>query len=943
MLEIKDLCKVYKPKKGVPVKALDGINIKFPTHGMVFLLGKSGCGKSTLLNLLGGLDRYTSGEIIIKGVSSKKFRQSHFDSYRNTYVGFIFQEYNILDEFSVGANVALALQLQGQKATDEAINKILREVDLDGYGNRKPNELSGGQKQRVAIARALVKNPEIIMADEPTGALDSATGKQVLETLKKLSRDKLVIVVSHDREFAENYADRIIELADGKIISDVVPEIDSDFNVSDGLNYNGNTIDVPQGYHLTEKDRKAINEYIDSLKDGVALNIKTSATATTRKFKNTDTSRIKLDDGSKFKLIKSKLPLKYAFKMGANALKFKKVRLAFTILLSFIAFTLFGLADTCGAYNHIKTCTNSLIDSEIKYASILKSNREGEGINEYWNDWNTYFTDKEIAELNEQSNHEFHGVFIPQNTELTFRNYFDQGYEFSKGETNIYTDTFSGFVEFTEADANKLGYRVLAGKLPDGTKDEIAISEYVFATFKKAGYINPFAATDDKYTDKDKIDTNNGKINYETISDYQDIIGKKIKLYGVEFTVTGVVDTGLDLSRYEVLTEDQTKLDTKDMLINYILMSELESASNYSYAATAMLGKGGIANLLSKGVVPTQLNHGSIEIKLNEDNWMYYESVASLKEMSKVPLTWVDGEKTALKDNEIIMPYDALIGYIDLSSYRDDSIGFETDEEYRKYEASLLAKALKDNAFTVYYYNHYDGGKNEYDMKVVGFTTPTADMYDYENGNRVVTNVIGISDDLINTFTQGSSGIYRFAVSNMPDTKEAVRDLVKFCYSEDSDVRYPLQNAVTYELDTIHEMLKTLSKVFLYIGLGFAVFASLMLSNFIATSVSHKKKEIGILRAIGSRSNDVFRIFFAESFIIAMINFALAVIGTGVVTFIVNNLLRNKVGLLITILSFGARQILLLLALSLIVAAVSSFIPVRRIASKRPIDAIRDR
>ena len=941
MLEIKELVKVYKPKKGVPVKALDGVNIKFPTHGMVFLLGKSGCGKSTLLNLLGGLDRYTSGEIIIKGVSSKKFRQSHFDSYRNTYVGFIFQEYNILDEFSVGANVALALQLQGQKATDEAINNILREVDLDGYGNRKPNELSGGQKQRVAIARALVKNPEIIMADEPTGALDSTTGKQVLETLKKLSRDKLVIVVSHDREFAENYADRIIELADGKVISDVVPEIDNDFNVSDGLNYNGNTIDVPQGYHLTEEDRKAINEYIDSLKSGVTLNVKSGANATTRRFKNTDTSNLKLDDGSKFKLIKSKLPLKYAFKMGANALKFKKVRLAFTILLSFIAFTLFGLADTCGAYNHIKTCTNSLIDSEIKYASIVRSIREGEGLNEYWNEWNTFFNDQEIAELNKKSNHEFHGVFVPQNTDLSFRGYFNNEYEFTKSGTNIYTESFSGFVEFTEDDANKLGYRVLAGKLPDGAKDEIAISEYVFETFKKAGYIDPFAPTDDKYADKDKIDPNNGKIKYETVSDYKDMVGKKIRLYGTEFTVTGIVDTGLDLSRYEVLTEDQSKLDTKDMLVNYILMSELNSASDYSYAATAMLGKGGIANLLSKNVVPSQLNHGSIDINFGEDMWMYYQSVASLKEMSKVSLTWVDGEKTTLSDDEMIMPYDALIGYVDLSAYRDDSIGFETDEEYRKYEASLMVKALKDKTFTLHYYDHYEGGKNEYQMKVVGFTTPTADMYDYENGGSL--NAIGISDALIDRFTKGNNGIYRFAVSDMPETKEAVRNLVKFCYAEDGDIRYPLQNAVTYELDTVNEMLQTMSKVFLYIGLGFAVFASLMLSNFIATSVSHKKREIGILRAIGSRSNDVFRIFFAESFIIAMINFVLAVIGTGVVTFIVNNLLRNQVGILITILSFGVRQIVLLLALSLIVAAVSSFIPVKRIASKRPIDAIRDR
>ena len=130
MLEAKNLVKIYKPKRGVAVKALDDVSLKFPNRGMIFLLGKSGSGKSTLLNLLGGLDKYNSGDILIKGVSSKDFKQKHFDSYRNTYVGFIFQEYNILEEFSVGANIGLALELQGKKATDEEINRILKEVDL---------------------------------------------------------------------------------------------------------------------------------------------------------------------------------------------------------------------------------------------------------------------------------------------------------------------------------------------------------------------------------------------------------------------------------------------------------------------------------------------------------------------------------------------------------------------------------------------------------------------------------------------------------------------------------------------------------------------------------------------------------------------------------------------------------------------------------------------
>ena len=262
MLETRNLTKVYKPKRGVPVTALNNVTLKFPEKGMVFLLGKSGSGKSTLLNVLGGLDKYNGGEIIIKGVSSKKFKQKHFDSYRNTYVGFIFQEYNILDEFTVGANIALAIQLQGRKATTEAVNDILKQVDLDGYGRRKPNELSGGQKQRVAIARALVKNPQIIMADEPTGALDSNTGKAIFDTLKKLSAEKLVIVVSHDREFAENYADRIIELSDGRVISDVENVSNTTDMPQEGLTFDGDTISIPERYVLSEEDRNAINEYI---------------------------------------------------------------------------------------------------------------------------------------------------------------------------------------------------------------------------------------------------------------------------------------------------------------------------------------------------------------------------------------------------------------------------------------------------------------------------------------------------------------------------------------------------------------------------------------------------------------------------------------------------------------------------------------------------------
>ena len=229
---------------------------------MVFLLGKSGSGKSTLLNVCGGLDNPTSGEIIVKGRSSKNFSQSDFDSYRNTFIGFIFQEYNILNEFSVEDNIALALELQGKPKDKAAINNLLEEVDLAGYAKRKPNTLSGGQKQRIAIARALIKSPEIIMADEPTGALDSNTGKQVFETLKKLSRDKLVIVVSHDREFAELYGDRIIELKDGKVLSDVEKTEQGTSAVSENIDAIGNILCIKSGADLNDADFDKIKSFL---------------------------------------------------------------------------------------------------------------------------------------------------------------------------------------------------------------------------------------------------------------------------------------------------------------------------------------------------------------------------------------------------------------------------------------------------------------------------------------------------------------------------------------------------------------------------------------------------------------------------------------------------------------------------------------------------------
>ena len=218
MIRLKNVSKEYKSKKGQVTKALTNININFDNKGLVFIIGKSGSGKSTLLNILGGLDSKTSGMIYIDNKDIDSFKEKDFDSYRNTYIGFIFQDFNLLEEYNVFDNVMLAAKLLRKKVDKEAILNLLARLDLKGLEYRNINELSGGQKQRVGIARALIKNPKIILADEPTGNLDSNSSKEIFKLLKEISKEKLVIVVSHDLENANTYADKILELQDGIII-----------------------------------------------------------------------------------------------------------------------------------------------------------------------------------------------------------------------------------------------------------------------------------------------------------------------------------------------------------------------------------------------------------------------------------------------------------------------------------------------------------------------------------------------------------------------------------------------------------------------------------------------------------------------------------------------------------------------------------------------------
>lgn len=221
MLELKNITKIYNSGAGVQ-KALDNVSISFGVHEFVSILGASGSGKTTLLNLIGGLDGYDEGDMIVDGTSTKSFADKDWDSYRNGTIGFVFQSYNLISHLSVLENVKLALSISGisNRESKKRAIEVLKNVGLEEHINKKPNQLSGGQMQRVAIARALVTDPKIILADEPTGALDSSTSAQIMDLIKEISKDKLVIMVTHNAEIAEKYSDRIVRLSDGVVIED---------------------------------------------------------------------------------------------------------------------------------------------------------------------------------------------------------------------------------------------------------------------------------------------------------------------------------------------------------------------------------------------------------------------------------------------------------------------------------------------------------------------------------------------------------------------------------------------------------------------------------------------------------------------------------------------------------------------------------------------------
>ena len=944
MIELKNITKIYKGKGGVSVKALDDVSLTLPDKGMVFILGKSGCGKSTMLNILGGLDYPTSGELTVKGRSSGTFKAADYDSYRNTCVGFIFQEYNVLPEFSVKQNIVLASELRDDKDFEGRFNDVLGEVELTGLESRKPGTLSGGQKQRVAIARALIKNPEIILADEPTGALDSATGQAVLNTLKRLSENKLVVVVSHDREFAENYADRIVELFDGRIVSDRTRK-----NVATALTDKVTVMD--DGIHLIgDADEQLLATLNELLKDKQTVTITREddgARVYTGSFAETVPDEVpqRFYTAEEQKFIRSRFPLRYAIRMGASGMKTKPFRLILTIFLATVALTAFGFMLTLMSFNADKVLRNALNEGGLTEIGVAGFHKDGDTSFFALFDNNSTrrrLSGDEIKALEERTGLEYLKVHFFGD------NYYMRNLDFpvsynsydSDFRNYYYPESFCGFSNAKEDELKEFGAELVKGKMPENS-DEIVISEWMVSALYNL-----------KATDPE------GELLLP--KENSDPVGLVLEICGVPLKICGVFKCPTPDSRYDGLK------DCSDPLYNYSILvttdKRIQKLSTLSEELETIY-RASLCTLIltDDGFYNEHIEDFSGEYYKQLNAWM----TPTGEELRMIGV-WGEGVKLSTVPEDLIVTRDG--------KTPEKGTILLTDAQLKDVVYQVLASAELTDAQRKQYSDQFDGymydpdfGKDtvlkifdlidevlpgalddvEINMNATGKSFEcriggcffTGEVENYNNQYFILTD-----EDYEYFFPMGGYDLTSADFLLTPNTAAARKTLTdkKFRDENRSGDCYDLYANYQESKVTEYSMFVNIfSRVFLWVGIFHALFASLLLFNFISVSINYKKKDIGILRALGARKVDIFKVFFSESMIIIGICFALSATLSLILSLWFNAFLKRELSLTASLFFFGPLQALILGALATFVAFISTVLPVHHHAKKPPVDSIR--
>ena len=942
MLKLKEITKVYEMGE-TRVDALKGVSLCFRRSEFVSILGQSGCGKTTMLNIIGGLDRYTTGDLVINGKSTEEYKDKDWDTYRNHSIGFVFQSYNLIPHQTVLENVELALTLSGVSKEERKLRAtdVLRRVGLGDKLNNKPSQLSGGQMQRVAIARALVNDPEIILADEPTGALDTETSVQIMEILKEISNDRLIIMVTHNPELAEKYSNRIVNLLDGEVTGD-----------SNEFSEKEETKEVEKT--LKEKAKKQEKEGL------------------------TAKQRAKREK-------KRKMSFWTALSLSFKNLLTKKAR---TILVAFAgSIGIIGIALILAVSSGFSTYINKMQEDTLSTSPIVIQSRKID----FASIVSQMFL--ESAESQNKDNPD-NGVYVNQNISTMmnsvgnnmgtnnlekFYGYIEKNYDDLEEYITAVQCTYDLGLEFYLNETEVDDVSNLAVE-PDPSSRALMtmITKYALFYFEDRTGIASTEEADGGYklyrpthlgepmNGDEKLEERKAAYPFIYDNQYENLYNIAERLEE-SATLTDPEQKGvIKLTQYEILP-----------LVFGIFDIDFNMSAGGS--SSSMFGSMNIFNemidnqefiksqydLLAGEWVKNDKDHANEAYLVLDNNnelddyILYGLGLLDDSQMDKILKGVVDGKKV----NDPIN-FNTILGktykVLDKADYFvDDGAGNVVD--FRIYGQRAGADGKTPNPlydkdkFDTYYKQAYEDCENE--VTIVGIvrtneTTKsgslktgvaytkyfTEKMINYRN-NRIET--IGIStNDVAEINTKVPKTISLYIKSF--DSKEGVVAFIDgYNAQAEKDDQITYTDVAGFIMSTVSTIINAITYVLIAFVSVSLVVSSIMIGIITYISVIERTKEIGVLRSVGASKRDVKRVFTAESFIIGLSSGVLGIAVSLLLTIPINLIFKHFTGIagLASLPFLGS---IILIVISVVLTLISGLIPAKAAAKKDPVIALRE-
>ena len=941
MLQLINIKKDYKTASQT-VHALKGINLRFRKNEFVSILGASGCGKTTLLNIIGGLDHYTSGDLIINGKSTKKYKDKDWDIYRNHRIGFVFQSYNLIPHQTVLGNVEIALTIAGVSKAERKrrAEEALKKVGLEKEMHKRPNQLSGGQMQRVAIARALVNNPEILLADEPTGALDTETSVQIMDLIREIAGERLVIMVTHNPELAEEYSSRIVRLQDGLVISDSNP-------------YDGEQ----EGEEAETKAHvSATEDYVRSIENGMLESVQQGKAVTGEGISNSLKNAKK--EKKKAKKERSSMSFKTSLGLSARNLAMKKGRTAITSIAGSI-----GIISVClvlalsnGFNNYILKTQEDMLSSSpleitettVDIGAIMSGmNSAGDmpdlsqiGDKVYVNSFLTNIA-QGMTVSNDLSDEYLSYVAgmdedwytaISYSTGMTLDNslFTEVEVENESGTTETVVMSLSELkayytLKLTQQEEKyaSLAYLVdylgaIYGKMP-GTSDVTSrnFGDYVLSQYELVGEQGHFPTQ-----------SNEAVLVIGGNNDMTDLTLAQLGFIGEKDFLSLFPKAGEKTEDVKEMMIPFDKILGKQFVLNYndAIYTEADSSSEYYYeyagrraTLDADESKGKAVTITGILRLKEGMNYGCLNSGLYLTEQICDELLA-VNMTSKIAATL---KTQSLKVQEFNLHTQKLTSLQPTSpEYMQSVQSFITFLQENGQYFKRAAKTVEAN----YMSGASMSGEGSASNPMLSFLKDCWFLY----GSTALREVGGL-DTVNGIFIYTDSFGAKERVLNHLDTWNETHETEK-------QVKYT--DTVGMMMTMVETMLDAITYVLVAFTAISLVVSSVMIGIITYVSVVERVKEIGVLRSLGARKKDIKNLFNAETFIIGLASGVFGVVVTYLLSGLINGILGSLTGIS-TLASLPIQSAIIMVTVSVTLTLISGLIPAKAAAKKDPVVALR--